>query len=287
MAHVAAAAEFAGVGRIEGDHAHALAVFFPEKHHRAGLLRLLDRNAARFFEADVFADFFVHDLLDLGQFLVGHFLEMRKVEAQGLVVEVRAFLLDVVAEHAAQGGVQQVRGRVVVLGEAALAGVHVAMHGRVLHVLRQPLHHVDHEVVFLFGVQHAHFFVAEFQPAGVAHLATAFGVKRRAVEHEVVLGLAFDLHGAVFHDVAVAQFELIVAEKLDIGFVAQHHPVAYLLGGVFAGTLFLLLQGLIKARFIHQPAFFAGDQAREVNGKTKGVVQFERLPPVNRVLLKL
>jgi hypothetical protein len=71
-----------------------------------------------------------------------HFLEMLEVEAQGLVVEVRTFLLHVGAQHLAQGGVQQVRSRVVAFGEAAFFLVHAAHHGFVVNVFRQFFHDV-------------------------------------------------------------------------------------------------------------------------------------------------
>jgi hypothetical protein len=45
--------------------------------------------------------------------------------------------------------------------------------------------------VFLFGVEHADAFVAKRHPAGIAHLAAAFRVKRGAVQHDLVLRLLF------------------------------------------------------------------------------------------------
>jgi len=157
--YMAAPAEFAGEGGIEGDHAHGFAVFFTKKHHRAGLFGLFDGQLARFFQGHIFADFFIHDALHPRDFLVGHFLKMLEVETQGIVVEVGAFLLDVGAEYLAQCGVQQVRGRVIAFGEVAFPAIHGAFHGAVHDKFGQMVHDVDHQVVFLFGVEHTDFFV--------------------------------------------------------------------------------------------------------------------------------
>jgi hypothetical protein len=90
------------------------------------------------------------------------------------------------------------------------------------HVLRQVLREVDDELVLTLGVDHFHLVIAVDEPALVAHLATAFGVKGRAVQHDLELVAAFPADLAVAQDVGCGA-ELIVADEGGLAF-AQFDP---------------------------------------------------------------
>ena len=104
-------------------------------------------------------------------------------------IDQRARLLDVLAQHLAQRGVQQVRAGVVAHGGAAdfvvdhgvnfVADVdgllsHDAMRAHALHGIGHALDLGDERVVIV-GVE----------PADIAHLSAGLGVKGRVVEHDL------------------------------------------------------------------------------------------------------
>ena len=126
--------------------------------------------------------------LDLGDLLVGDRLVVREVEPQPVGPDVRAGLLDVIAEHAAQRPVQQVRAGVVATDRLAT-----------LDVDRAPSPSWPAEIVAL---DEAHRVAAQVgqrerrvehlgptgvggDRAGVADLATRLGVERRAIEEDL------------------------------------------------------------------------------------------------------
>lgn len=120
-AHVGAATEFGGVVAHLQD-AHLLAVLFAEQRHRSEIQGLLHAHVVDLGRT-VGADLGVHPALDLGQFGLRHRLEVREVEAQAIRRHQRALLLDMRAQHLAQGRMQQVGGRVVEDGTGATRGI--------------------------------------------------------------------------------------------------------------------------------------------------------------------
>ncbi len=109
-AHVGAAAQLDRRSRLE--HPHDVAVLVAEERdgaERFGLvLGGLERARRRVGER-----LGVGEALDLGDLVVGDRLVVAEVEAQPVGPHQRAGLLDVVAEHLAQRGMQQVGGGVV------------------------------------------------------------------------------------------------------------------------------------------------------------------------------
>ena len=108
-------------------HAHVVAVLLAEQRHGALLLGGLDVG---FFGLDrgVLANLGVDDVFQRLDLLGLDGFEVAEVEAQTLTVDQRAFLLNVIAQHLAQRGVQQVRGRVVQRGGVAHFGFDVGLH---------------------------------------------------------------------------------------------------------------------------------------------------------------
>ncbi len=109
----------------DGDDANAIAVFFAEQRHGAGVERLIEIHDVG-VDFDVFQNLFVHELLNFGQLFGIGVGVMRKVETQPIGIDNAAGLLDVRAEHFAQRGVQQVRGGVVAHGGVAQVAVDAA-----------------------------------------------------------------------------------------------------------------------------------------------------------------
>ena len=115
------AARRGGVGN--GDDADVgLRIFVAEEGERAGGERVVDIHDVR-ADFEVFADFFVHLLLDVGEFAGIDGGEVREIEAQMIGRDERAGLLHVRAENVAQRGVHQVRGGVVAHVARAALGI--------------------------------------------------------------------------------------------------------------------------------------------------------------------
>ena len=125
--------------------------------------------------------------LDLGDLLGGDRLVVREVEAQPVGADVRAGLLDVLAEHPAQRPVQQVRAGVVAADGAATLDVD---RRRGLLAGRDVALDDAREVAAQTGqgergVEHLGPAGVGDDRAGVADLATRLGVERRAVEEDL------------------------------------------------------------------------------------------------------
>ena len=267
---MATAAELHGVAELH--HAHLVAVFLAEEGDGPHLACLVDGAVAVFLEGDILANLLVHKVFHLAQLLGCHLLEVREVEAQTVGRDQRAALLDVGAQHLAQGSIQQVGAGVVRLNGAALVDVD-AGHELGLHVLRQLLHDVDALVVLALGVDDLHGLLFRDEHALVANLATHLAIERRLVEHEFVERVL------LLCDLAVAQyvagvFRVVVAHELLFA-LAQFHPVGALhLGGV-AGAVLLLLHLGVELVDVHRQAVLAADELSQVEREAVGVEQTE------------
>ena len=110
-----AAAKLYGLGVIrvaDGHHAHGVAVLFAEERHSAhvdGGLLAHELGGQRV----VGHDRGVHVAFHGGQLFRGHGRDVREVEAQAIRRDQRTRLTHMVAEHAAQGRMEQVRAGVV------------------------------------------------------------------------------------------------------------------------------------------------------------------------------
>ena len=180
-AHVRPAAELARVAR-DLDDAHLVAVLLAEQHHRAELLRLLDRRHER-VDGEVLEDLLVDAALDLLALVRGERLRVREVEAELVGANGRARLADVVAEDVLERLVQEMRRGVV--GHGREAGVPVddsadtialgealALEGQDL-LVTEPIGGAENR-------SRARLLVLEV--ALVGDLAAAFRIERRIVE---------------------------------------------------------------------------------------------------------
>ena len=287
--HMGAAAELAAGADVE--HAHLVAVFLAEQHHRAELLRFFDRQHAR-DGGGVGKNLGVHQRLDLFDVLRRHRRAVGKVETRALGVHERALLLHVRAQHFAQRLVHQVRGAVVAHGARTVFGVDPRV--QLVADRDAPLDDAavvtEHRRLHLDRVvdQYARRGVAQF--AGVAHLPARLGIERRVVEHD---------------DGVVARLCAVDRRAVDIdrghgGVVAREHVVAVKGGrgaAVFEsrghlelprGARLVALAGhcRVETDAVDADAAFAADVGRQVERKAEGVVQLEGGVSVDRFLAR-
>ena len=118
--------------RAHRDDADLVAVLLAEEGAGAGLDRLVDGHELR-HDRLVLQEHRVGDVLDLSDLVVGDRLRVAEVEAQAVGRDERALLSHVLAEHLAQGLVQEMRRRVVGADRRAARAV-----DRELERLRRP-----------------------------------------------------------------------------------------------------------------------------------------------------
>ena len=144
---------------------------------------------------------------------------MRKVKAGALGIDQAALLLHMRAQHFAQGLVHQVRGRVIAHRGSAQRRVDLCID-RVSHrqgTLCERAVMTKHIGFDFQRVLHLKVSRTAYQRAFVAHLTTAFGIKRRALEHNhatlsvLELGHRLPIHIKRDHFGGLAQ--ALVADK--------------------------------------------------------------------------
>ena len=174
------AAQFAGGADI--DDAHLIAVLLPEEHHGPEFLSLSDGHHTM-QAVDVFQNLGVDEVLHTVNFLVGQRLVVHKVETRLVGIDLRPFLLHMIAEHFAQRLVHQVRRRVIAHG--AFAGNHVNLGDQLVTNLQTAgLQHTlvpENRCLDLLRVFNRENTLRRLQHAAIADLSAGFGVKRRFV----------------------------------------------------------------------------------------------------------
>src|SRR5690606_6349 len=272
---------------VDADHAHVLAVLLAEEHHRALAPRLGDRHdAPRHGQVGLHPA--VHELLDLRELRRRQRVSVREVEAQAVGRDERAGLRHVRAQHAAQGGVQQVRGRVVLLRLVAGGVDHGPHPGARRELAPDDLGLVEVEAVA--GAARAADERAAARPlelADVADLAAALGIEGRAVQHHdagVALAQDVDLaalaHDADYRRLGVERFvpdELGLAGALGdraqrVGALGEQAPLADVAA---RGAPRLLPRGLV-AGAVDGDAALGGQLLGEVEGEAVRLPQVER-----------
>ena len=263
------------------DNAHLVAVLFAEQRHRAQGPRLVDGHFPPFFQRFVLTYHAVDAVFHLADFLRRHFLEMREVEAQRDFVDLRAFLFHVRAQHLAQGMVHEVRGRMVTGRLPAKPLFHRQTEQR-RRVGRQAVGPMDDELVFLARV--AHFDAFGLGAVGrqgrdiapVAGLTAGLGVKRRLLEHKLILFLAFLVDAPVTQQPAF-HHQIVVADKTALAARMHIDPIVGRYLGRVARTVFLPLQAFFKFGQVYGHALFFENQLGEVNRKAVGIVKRKRV----------
>ncbi len=199
---------------------------------------------------------------------------MREVEAEILVADVGALLLDMGAQDLAESLVEQV-GAGMVVGDF-LAFFRVDGEGEQgPHVGRDALGDMDGQVVFLDGSQDLDDFARRGRGrAGVADLAAHLPVERGAVEDQLDHLLVLGPDRTVFHQLRLIG-ECVVARELAAGERMDLDPVAVLHGRGIAGAFLLLAELDAEAVHVHLEAVLGSDEFRQVDRETERVVEGE------------
>ena len=298
IAHMAAAAQLTGkVARLH--HAHDLAVLLAEQPRDAGGAGLLQRrlvNSGGSGAHDVLVGLALH----LGQLLGRARLEMGEVEAQAIGTHVRAGLLHMVAEHAAQSGVQDMGGGVVALDGGATVRVHAGHHRIALGETGLLGAHRVHEQTLLGGlrVQHVKAPLAVLDDAGVPHFSAHLGVEGRGGQHHFAgLSRRQGAHALTVDDDgqhARLGGGGVVADELRGAELVQQVAIDAPVGGPGrlgvlraggAGALALGLHGGLECLHVHLHAAAFRNFLGHFHGEAVGVVQGEGLLPGEHVAL--
>ena len=109
------------------DDTHFVAVFLAEQRHCAVLDRLVVFHAP-YVHCVVGTDRLVHQNFHVLDFFRRHGLRVREIEARTLRIDQRAFLHDVITQHFAQRGMQQMRRGVVPYHALARYRIHMRFH---------------------------------------------------------------------------------------------------------------------------------------------------------------
>ena len=274
---VGAPAQLAAGADVE--HAHGLAVLLAKQHHGACFLGRLNVHHTR-LGSGIGQDFGVHTGFDLAHLRVRHGRVVGKVKARALGIHQAAFLLNVVAQHFAQGLVHQVRGRVVAHRGGAGCGVHLGLH-MVAHgqgALGQGAVVAKHIGFDFLGVGHRELGRAAHQHAFVAHLTAALGVERGGVQHHhtTLAVLEFGHRGAVQihrHHLGFC-LEVVVAHK-GVARARVVQGLVHLELASGTGLVLLLFHRGVKARFVHAQTSLTAHVCRQVERKAVGVMQLE------------
>ena len=185
--HMGAAAQLAAAANIE--HPHVVAVFLAKQHHRAGLLGRLDVHHPR-LRRRVGQDFGVNAGFDVPDFRVAERPVVGIVKACAFRIHQAAFLHHMRTQHLAQRLVHQMGDAVVAHGRRAPRHVDLRCH-RVTYrqaTLQQRAVVTKHIGLDLHGVLNVETRrlgrLARDHQTGIAHLTTAFRIKRCGGQHQ-------------------------------------------------------------------------------------------------------
>ena len=285
VVHMRAAAELNGLA-AHVHHAHEIAVLLAEERRRAAGLGLRHRHLGH---GDVHAveDPVADDLIDPLQLLGRDGREMRQVKAQAIRLHERARLMHVIAQHLAQRGLEQVRGRVRTHDRLAAIGIDARRDG-LLDLQAAGVHHTvvqEFAGLVLLDVRHLEERAVRLNDAVVGHLAAHLGIKRRAVEHEHALLALIDLRTDLTvaddgQDRALVDRVVIAGEFRRRRVQAEVHTgpcqVAERLARLSRAHA-LLLHQLLERILIHGHVLLLHHLAGQVNREAVGVIELERI----------
>ena len=223
----------------------------------------------------------VYHTLHLTQFLVGHLLEMREVEAQSVGTYIRTLLLYMVAKHLLEGIVEQVSGCMV--GGTGIALVNIdTCHKVGCRVFWQLLNDMYALVVLALGVDNLDSLVLAYKDTAVSHLSSHLSVEWGVVEYKFIEALLFLCHLSISKDMTLI-FRIVISLELLFAF-SQHLPVTVLNGSCIAGASLLLLHLHIKSVLVNGISVFAADKLSKVERESIGIKHTESLCSVEHGL---
>ena len=210
-----------------------------------------------FIKREVLTDHLIDEFLYLTKLFIGYFLEVRKVKSQRSRVNIRAFLLYMVAQDLLQCIVKQVGCRVI--GSASFAFLHVyTSHEFSLKIFRKLLNDVDALVVFTLRINDFDSLILADKCALIANLTAHFTIERRVVEYNLVEGILFLGHFSIAKNVA-SVLRVVVTNEYLLSF-SYHFPVSILYNSCVSSTSFLLSHFFIEAFLIYCVTVFAANE---------------------------
>ena len=254
------------------DHAHFIAIFLAEERHSTHSTGLLNGHIAVLVARTGFANILIGQTLHFFQFLGGNLLEVREVEAQHVGRHKGAFLLNVCAEHLAQGVMQQVCGGVV--GRCAPTGIHINLSFKLsLEIGGKFGYQMNCGTVLALGVENFDYLIAIGECAAVAYLTAHLCIEGGAVEHQLIEFFIFLLNLAVTQDTRRSG-ELVVADKLLLA-IAENHPVGCLYSGSIAGAFFLSGHLAVEALLVERHTLLLQNQLGKVERESVCIIKHE------------
>ena len=265
-------------------HAHDIAVFFSKEGGGAGLAGLVDGHFLC-LNGQALQNGLVDRVLHLLQLLGRDGGEMGKVKAQEVRLHQRSGLMHMIAQHVAQGLLQQMGGAVGT-ADGGAAGLVVDGGDRVaqLQVPGEELAVVHELAALVFqDVVDLETGLADAQRAVVTHLAAHLGVENGLVQYDDGLGPGGDLlpELAVGHDGQDLRLAggIVIAHKFGLGHVlaeldAGPAQIAQGLAGL-AGAHTLLLHELLEAGLVHTHALVGTHLHGQIHGEAVGVIELE------------
>ncbi len=277
--HVRTAAQLPAVP-VDRHDAHRLGyVLLTEEHVRAKRLRIGQAHLG-WRHRRVASHLFVDSPFDLAKGFAGRGAGGREVEPEAVRAHPAPRLPGLLAEHVAQGTVQEVRRGVVARRSPARLGIHLGADRLANGQRAIEAPDVHDRVASPLGVLHLEPPVGADQRAAIAHLAAALRVEGAPVEdHQGRLLIAIPSADADDGD-AIGLGLVRVADEL----AAQRgerlfHPERRLAGGPGSATLFS--HGPLERVAVDRDPGLRRDLDGEVDREAEGVMQLERVVAPN------
>ena len=260
-------------------HAHVVAVLLAKQRHGAFLLGGFDVGFFG-FDRGVLANLGVDDIFQGLDLLRLDRFKVAEVETHALAVYQGTLLLNMFAQHLTQGGVQQVRGRVVQGRGVTHIGIHLGINGFTHFQAARSNHTVMQEgTAGLGGVAHIKARSASLQVTAIANLTARFGIERGLVENHHAL-VAFVQAGNrlpffVQSNHLGRSLGSVVTNKLGRHVDLDQGVVVQAKGAGRTSTYTLGFHLALEAFFVHGQVTLAGDIGGQVHREAVGVVELE------------
>ena len=223
-------------------------------------------------------DFRIDASLHCAQLLVGHGLAVGEIETQTFGIHQRTLLCDVLAQHFAQGGVQQVCRRVMARGRFAGCGIHLGLD-RTAQGKAASLYGTDMQVAVALtpAIRDPKATTSgSCQHATIADLSTTLAIERGTVEqdHTFVADAKFSyrLPTAGQGNHLAVERQSVVTAKTGCGSNPRGEQLLRMETAAAPGALALLVHAGFVTVEIEGPAAFAGNVVGEIDRKAVGVV---------------
>ena len=198
---------------------------------------------------------------------------MRKVETQVIWPDKGAFLFNMLTQNFAQRIMKQMRCRMVVGCSRAPFGINNCPEIS-RWVFGQVFYQMHNQVVFLACIKNLNVFVSRRKGAGITGLAATFGIKRGAVENQLINFFPFGGYFAETRDFYI-RFGGVISHKFSAFRSFQFMPVVGRNRGIAPRTVFLFFQLQTEIFHVHVPAQLTAHQLGKVNRETEGVVHLK------------